>query len=212
MKEFVVQRKIDLHKHNGTLASLSMSVDPRFKLAYVNDLSERDKIKKNLLVYITEAYPLSLPSPSTSSKMKKRAQDVKLHEFLPSVGTTEGPNETLEQEIVRWFSTPTGFLDDHNDVFRWWATNYTHFRRIALAAKDLRAVPGGSVPSERAFSAAGRLVTPFRTSLYHDSIQAHVCLSNWFQYDDVSLDDMNDDNDSADPSFEVVDEHDEEDA
>jgi hypothetical protein len=66
---------------------------------------------------------------------------------------------------VRWFSTPTVFLDDDDDAFAWWVTNYTHFRRAALAAKDFLPIPRDSVPFERAFSAAGRLVTLFRISV-----------------------------------------------
>ncbi len=41
---------------------------------------------------------------------RKRAQDIKMYEFLPLVKTTEGPNEALKDEVARKFSTPTDFL------------------------------------------------------------------------------------------------------
>ncbi len=99
---------------------------------------------------------------------------------MPSVGTTKCPNKTADEELDRWFSSLTVFFSDDDNVFEWWAKNSTHFKRVALAARDFLAIPGGSIPSERAFSAAKRLLTQFQTSLSHYLIQAHVCLSSWF--------------------------------
>ncbi len=211
LKSFVLQRKDDLKKHNGTISYLSMCVDPKFKLAYVDGDVEREKSQSDLLEYIMQSYPTSIPCTPKPKQRKKRAQDILLHDFLPFVGTTEGPNETLEEEVAGWFSTPTVFLNNDDDVFSWWTANATHFRRIALAAKDLLAISGDSVPSERAFSAAGRLVIPFRTSLSHDTIKAHVCLSSWYQEDDEAVDDNNEELNSSDSSYEIVEEYDEED-
>ncbi len=84
-----------------------------------------------------------------------------MHEYLPFVKTTEGPNETFEQEVARGFSNYTVFVNDDINVFDWWATNHTHFRRIALAAKYFLAITGGSVPRDIAFSTAETLVTLF---------------------------------------------------
>jgi hypothetical protein len=48
-----------------------------------------------LFDHIAVTYPDSLPCISKPYNKRKRAQNVSLDEFLPSVGTTEGPNETL---------------------------------------------------------------------------------------------------------------------
>jgi hypothetical protein len=61
----------------------------------------------------------------------------------------------LKIKIFRWFSSPTVFLDNDNNVFGWWVTKYIHYRRVALAAKFFLAIPGGFVPFERAFSTSG---------------------------------------------------------
>ncbi len=111
----------------------------------------------------------------------------------------------IDDELTRWFSSSTIFLGEDDDVFSWWAKNCNHFRRISLAAKDFLATPSGSVPSERAFSAAGRLVTSFCTSLSHDSIQAHVCLSSWFQEDGIAFKEVGEEMDVSDVSYDVVD-------
>jgi hypothetical protein len=87
-----------------------------------------------------------------------------------------------------------------------WAKNSTHFRRVALAARDFLAIPGGSIPSERAFSAAVRLVTHFSTSLAHYSIQAHVCLSSRFHEHSSVVKDVGEEYDSSEAFYMVVDE------
>ncbi len=83
---------------------------------------------------------------------------------------------------------------------------------IALAVRDFLAIPSGSVSSERAFSTAGRLVTPLCTSLSHDSIQAHVCLSSWFEDNNVAVDNVNEDIEATDSCYDIVAEHGEDDA
>jgi hypothetical protein len=205
LKSYVLKRKSLLERQNGILSYLSMSVDPRFKLAYIHNPIKKKQITKLSSDYISATYLSSLPCISMPDMKRKRAQDVSLHDYLLSAGTTEGPNKTLEEELTRWFSGPTVFLGENDDVFNWWLTKCTHFRRISLAAKESLAIPSGSVPSERAFSAAGRLVTPFRTSLSHDSIQAQICLSSWFEEIELFSKDMNQEVDDTDTSYDIVD-------
>jgi hypothetical protein len=97
-----------------------MCVDLKFKLAYVDNDVEREKIQDDLLEYIMQSYPTSIPSILKPKQKRKRAQDIQLHDFLPFVGTTEGPNETLEEGVAGWLSTPTVFLNNDDDVFFWW--------------------------------------------------------------------------------------------
>ncbi len=78
-------------------------------------------------------------------------------------------------------------------------------------SKGFFAIPGGSIPSERAFSTARRLVTPFRTSLSRDTYQALVCLSSWFNDDNIAVDDVNEDMEATDSCHDIVDEHGEDD-
>jgi hypothetical protein len=119
LKTHILQRKNELQHFNGTLSFLSMSVDPRFKLAYVQDPIKEEQIKGQLFDHIAVTYPDSLSCISKPDKKRRRAQNVSLHDFLPSVETSEGPNETLEEELTRRFSSPTVFIGADNDVFSW---------------------------------------------------------------------------------------------
>jgi hypothetical protein len=127
LKTFVLQRKKELEEHNCTLSFLSMSIDLRFMLAYIQDAEKKEQIKKELSDCITITYPDSLTCISNRDK-RKRVQNISLHEFLPSARTTDGPNKTLDDELTIWFSSSTIFLREDDDAFSWWAKNCNHFR------------------------------------------------------------------------------------
>ncbi len=93
-----------------------MSVDPRFKLEYIQDPVQREVVQQKLLDYLTITYPLSLYLTSKPDKKRKRAYDISLHDFLPSIETTEGPIETVEEKLDKWFSSLTVFLSDDDNV------------------------------------------------------------------------------------------------
>jgi hypothetical protein len=76
LKTFVLQRQKDLQNSNSTLSYLSMSIDLKFKLAYAKDNIEEEKIKKNLLDYITFTYPSSICSISIHHKKKKKEHKI----------------------------------------------------------------------------------------------------------------------------------------
>jgi hypothetical protein len=89
---------------------------------------------------------------------------------------------------------------------------YRYFRRVVLTEKAFLAILHGSIFFDRASSAAGRLVTPFRTSLSHYFTEAHLSLSCRLHDDDVAVNDMNAEIDISDTSYEVIDEDTEKDA
>jgi len=68
------------------------------------------------------------------------------------------------------------------DILNFWRSDlkYPTLRKIA---KDILAIPATTVASESAFSAGGRVVTPHRSNLNEDTIEALMCLSNWIRGD-----------------------------
>jgi hypothetical protein len=100
-KTYVLRRRSELQEFNSTLSFLSISVDPKFKLAYIQDAMKAEQIKKMLFDQVTVTYPNLLPCISKPDRRRKRAQNVSLHDFLPLVVTTEGPKETIKEEPTR---------------------------------------------------------------------------------------------------------------
>ncbi|KAK9992708.1 hypothetical protein SO802_027693 [Lithocarpus litseifolius] len=61
-------------------------------------------------------------------------------------------------------------IDKHN------GSKYPTLQRIA---RDILAIPMTTVASESAFSTSGRLLSPHRSRLHHDTLEALMCGQNW---------------------------------
>ncbi|CAI0381119.1 unnamed protein product, partial [Linum tenue] len=49
--------------------------------------------------------------------------------------------------------------------------------------RDILAVPVSSVASESAFSCGGRVLSPFRSSLSPNIVEALICAEDWIRYE-----------------------------
>ncbi|CAN1331093.1 Zinc finger BED domain-containing protein DAYSLEEPER [Linum perenne] len=67
------------------------------------------------------------------------------------------------------------------DVLLWWKANALTYPTLAMIARDVLAVPVTTVASESAFSYGGRLVSPSRSRLCSDTVEALMCAQNWLQ-------------------------------
>jgi len=89
-------------------------------------------------------------------------------------------------------SAPTGELDlylqENNviipskanfDLLEWWRINSLRFPTLGQLARTVLMIPATSVASESAFSASGRVLDDFRTSLNPDTLEALVCTQDW---------------------------------
>ncbi|KAJ3688931.1 hypothetical protein LUZ61_018095 [Rhynchospora tenuis] len=72
-------------------------------------------------------------------------------------------------------------------------------------SRDVLAVPISTVASESTFSTAGRTLSPTRSSLNDESIEALVCAQNWLRTAVIeSGGELGDENDDADATDEIV--------
>ena len=62
--------------------------------------------------------------------------------------------------------------------YRWWK-DHTHMQ-VSKMAFDTLAVPAMSAECERVFSSAAHLITPIRSRLGDDTIEANECLKAWY--------------------------------
>lgn len=69
-------------------------------------------------------------------------------------------------------------LPDDVDVLGFWKNNF-QYPTLREIAKDLLAIPVSSVASESAFSTGGRVLTPHRSRLHSNTVEALMCLQNW---------------------------------
>ena len=67
------------------------------------------------------------------------------------------------------------------DVLVWWKGKYATYHALAIMARDVLSIPVTSVASESAFSTAGRVLDPFRSSLTPNIVEALVCTQDWLR-------------------------------
>lgn len=66
-----------------------------------------------------------------------------------------------------------------------------------MMARDILAIPISSVASECAFSAGGRVLNKFRSSLLPSTVEALVCTQDWIRTSVLPLDGDDEENDDA---------------
>ncbi|XP_074326841.1 zinc finger BED domain-containing protein RICESLEEPER 3-like [Apium graveolens] len=67
------------------------------------------------------------------------------------------------------------------DALQWWKSNILKFRVLLEMAKDILYVPITTVASESKFSAGGRVLDQYRSSLKPNTVEALICTSDWLR-------------------------------
>ncbi|KAK4480811.1 hypothetical protein RD792_011662 [Penstemon davidsonii] len=67
------------------------------------------------------------------------------------------------------------------NVLDWWKSNTLKFRILSNMARDILSIPITSLASEFAFSAGGRVLDQYRSSLKPETVQALICTGDWLR-------------------------------
>ena len=70
-------------------------------------------------------------------------------------------------------------FDDNFDILAWWKVNFPQYCVLSRVARHVLAIPISTMVLEYAFSTAGRVLDPFRSSLSPLMVEAHICGQNW---------------------------------
>ncbi|KAG5536291.1 hypothetical protein RHGRI_023915 [Rhododendron griersonianum] len=65
------------------------------------------------------------------------------------------------------------------DELNWWKSHQPKYPILQAMARDLLAIPVSTVASESAFSMSGRLVSPHRSRLHPETMEALMCAQSW---------------------------------
>lgn len=93
------------------------------------------------------------------------------------VSIDAGDEEQHDDEVAQYFKTPRS----KTAALEFWKVNQYKFPILSAMAKDFLAVQASSVPSERAFSAGGNLVSKRRCSMAGKTIEMTQFLKYYFR-------------------------------
>ena len=88
-------------------------------------------------------------------------------------------SEKIHLEIIRYRSEALAELDykNANTLLQWWKSNCSRFPFLAKLVPRYLLIPATSVPSERAFSCAGHIVSDKRACLLPANVNMLVFLA-----------------------------------
>jgi hypothetical protein len=183
---------------NGVMA-IGAVLDPRYKmqllnyffpLIYGSDSSkELQKVKKMCedLIFEYQASDNMVSSECSASTLdcpsvEKQAWEQGYMKYVMENASTNGKSEFvsyLEDGIL--VNKENNELLKDFDILGWWKQNGVKYPTLQKIARDFLAIPISTVASESAFSTSGRVVTPQRSRLKEDTLEALMCSQNWFR-------------------------------
>jgi hypothetical protein len=126
--------------------------------------------------------PTSTPMPTPGPKAPKHYVSCREHKRL-KLDTHFDASASIEgaDELDEYLSTDIVITtDEPYDPIRYWNDRFHTQPDLAQMALDALAVPPCSDELERLFSSAKLLITPHRSRLHMDIIEANECLRAWF--------------------------------
>ncbi|KAJ1696739.1 hypothetical protein LUZ63_005251 [Rhynchospora breviuscula] len=134
----------------------------------------------------SESNPTSQSHSATSSTQSRSGSSSSvsntkagLKDFLNVRKTSEPFKSELEEYLTEPLDLAS--MDDDFDILAWWKLKVPKYPIMAKMTRDILAVPISTVASESTFSSAGRTLSPVRSSLSDESLQALICAQDWLR-------------------------------
>jgi hypothetical protein len=102
-----------------------------------------------------------------------------LNDFLKGKKNSEIQLSELEDYLAAPLDEAS--LDDEFDILAWWKLKGPKYPVLSRLTRDILVVPMRTVASESAFSTGGRTLSPVRSSLSDESIEALLCAQDWLR-------------------------------
>uniref|UniRef100_A0A803M5D5 BED-type domain-containing protein n=1 Tax=Chenopodium quinoa TaxID=63459 RepID=A0A803M5D5_CHEQI len=183
---------------NGILA-IAAILDPRNKLEcvefYFNDIyydkagDEIDRVKNLLYDLLYEYQEKEARSMATSNlnNVNGKRPISSINSNDDDGGDKWSKAKKIKTRKVNVRSELDHYLEEDAypesegfDILNFWhiELKYPTLQKIA---KDILAIPASTVASESAFSMGGRVISPHRSRLHANTVEALMCLQNWIQ-------------------------------
>ena len=183
-----------------TIYCVTSALDPRFKLAFMDDDSQRIRMKADVcnaaLKYSAgssndselenDENPTSgdTDDPAAAEPPRKVLKVDPAADFWASWDSRQAQNQTtsgrsplsteVETEFEKFLTEPC--QPRQSDPLEWWRVNGCRFPSLANAARRYLSAPPTSVSSERLFSTAGNVCSDKRSCLSSENVERLVFL------------------------------------
>lgn len=127
--------------------------------------------------FYSKKYRQQQPAPSIIPQKRKAVTGGYSTWQSKLVSIDAGDEEQHDDEVSQYFNTPRS----KTAALQFWKVNQYKFPILSAMAKDFLAVQASSVPSERAFSAGGNLVSKRRCSMAGKTIEMTQFLKYYFR-------------------------------
>jgi hypothetical protein len=125
-------------------------------------------------------YGVNDKAPQPSKSEPTASQSKRVSRWM-TVITEHNEGATTKSKLDKYLSEDNEVDIAGFDILKWWRVNSTRFPKLSRLARDLLAIPVSSVASESAFSAGGRTLEDFRTSLTPTMVERLVCANDWIR-------------------------------
>lgn len=168
-------KKYQLNVRKSILPFIATILNPALKMNYFSEHEYREfdirQIKEAITCYFNENY-LSKVVVEVEQSTEK-SDDLFAHIFKRS------SNIDLSNELEKYLNLPLSSAKV-TDILGYWKSQETELPCMSKMARDIFAIQTTSVAVERDNAAGADFVTPNRCSLKEKTIQASMCLKNWF--------------------------------
>ncbi|KAL5728395.1 hypothetical protein ACHQM5_001486 [Ranunculus cassubicifolius] len=124
--------------------------------------------------------------PSSSSGVPEQL-DI-FQEFDLIVGGESSRSPSVKAELDHYLEENVFPRSNDFDILNWWKANGVKYPTLQLIARDILAIPASTVASESAFSTSGRVVSPHRSRLGSEILEALMCTRGWLWNDNQVAD------------------------
>lgn len=161
--------------------------------------SSQSRVDKFVEIIIQEGLPTKTPSPDVASRWNSTflMLETPSPESQRDSGTqeVEDDNDPLAEwdqymkskrqqssnELDQYLKEQLTPRKEKVDMLHWWKTKSEIYPVLSKIARDVLAIPASTVPSESAFSTGGRVISDYRSSLAPTTVEALMCLQDWFK-------------------------------
>ncbi|XP_050217651.2 zinc finger BED domain-containing protein DAYSLEEPER-like [Mercurialis annua] len=182
------------------IMGVAIVLDPRYKLKLlqyyfpliygdIRSIEEIDKIQKHCYDLLAEYSSKSKMSwyngfdSQSSNDIFSQSSVLDVEEVDPMSKydlfvASESNNENVKTELDHYLEERVIPRKVDFDILSWWK-NAHKYPTLQMIARDILAIPVSTVASESAFSTSGRFVTPHRSRLHPNTLEALMCAQNW---------------------------------